>query len=344
MVQVLPPKRDFLSSFVESVAPELSGIGDALTKYAEQKKQSQALQKQGLGHLQGLPPEVQKAFLAEEMEKRKEARVFGEGQPKFSYENYKAMTPDQRAKFDEAYPAYSTSFRRQMTADDKANKPKDMSFADKERAKFRIKAGEEKRQTAIDSIPKLQNQVANVNHLRGLANGLRGPGGYLEAGLGSKDATEFNALGLAAIEAPLKLFNPVGAIPIAKIELIQKKFAPQASDLYQTQQGKLNAIERISQQALKNHQDYLDLFEKYDGDIPVKELTKLGQESEKDLDAVVKEEEKKIKEGKKEADKQELVSFDINNPEHIKRRDQILQEAGGREDLARQILNKEFKR
>jgi len=126
---------------------------------------------------------------------------------------------------------------------------------------------------AKQEIPKLKDTLSNVNRIRELSQTLRGPLGYVKAKSGfSKNAEEIDSLGLVLIDPILKVFNPVGAIPTAKINLIKEKYAVKSTDTQQQIDGKLSALERFVNQALQRNNDKIALYEQFDGNPPPYEI------------------------------------------------------------------------
>ena len=139
---------------------------------------------------------------------------------------------------------------------------------------------------AKEDIPKLDSALKSIDHLEKLADKLSGPTGYIKAAIGSKDASEFDATGLTLIEPIIKIFNPVGAIPVAKINLIKEKFAPKATDTNRTIQGKLNAIRFFTNQAKERAQKKIALIDQYQGNPPPEAIEAFDKESEAITDAM----------------------------------------------------------
>lgn len=136
-------------------------------------------------------------------------------------------------------------------------------------------------------IPKLQGQLKTINNLRDLSRKeLTGLKGYGKALLGSESASQFDAQGLTLIEPIIKIFNPVGAIPIAKIELVKQKFAPKATDTQRTIEGKLNAIESFTKQALSRAQERMKIIQDYEGNPPPALLNEFDKQSEGLIDVM----------------------------------------------------------
>ena len=132
----------------------------------------------------------------------------------------------------------------------------------------------------IEEKGKVQSMRGTIDRLKDLSENLRGSGGLLKSIIGTQEATEFNALGLAAIEPVLKIFNPRGVIPQAKIEMLKGMFVPKASELFTRQQGKIQALERFADAAEKKQQEIEMLFDVYGDNIPPEVLLKYEQDSE----------------------------------------------------------------
>lgn len=136
----------------------------------------------------------------------------------------------------------------------------------------------------IEEKGKVQSMRGTIDRLKELSENLRGSGGLLKSLIGTQEATEFNALGLAAIEPVLKVFNPRGVIPQAKIEMLKGIFTPTASELFTKQQGKIQALERFADAAEKKQKEIETLFDIYGDNIPPEVLLKYEQDSEAVID------------------------------------------------------------
>lgn len=95
---------------------------------------------------------------------------------------------------------------------------------------------------------------------------------------------EMNTLARAAIEPVLHLYNPVGAIPQAKIEMVVSNFAPSPWDAESTARGKIQTLKRITQHGENQVKKIMKLAEVYGDDIPTQELLKMKNESDKFMD------------------------------------------------------------
>ena len=85
----------------------------------------------------------------------------------------------------------------------------------------------------------------------------------------------------------IKLFNPVGAIPVAKIDMMKKMFKVNSTDTPWAAEGKLNALEVYSKQALKRAEDRQKLLFEHDGFPPPDKLAALDSENAASVDAIL---------------------------------------------------------
>jgi hypothetical protein len=154
-------------------------------------------------------------------------------------------------------------------------------------AKGRASLGAKKFEEAQTLYEKSKQATAGINRIEELNKQLGGLGGYFNALRKGGKATELNALGLAALEPVIKIFNPVGAIPTQKIELLKEKFAPKATDFSATIEGKARALKRISKMSEERALKTMQLYAQYDGAPPVDALLQFNKESEKELDKII---------------------------------------------------------
>ena len=170
--------------------------------------------------------------------------------------------------------------------------------------------------TILES-PKIFGSRRVLDRMRDLSKELQGPGGYAQALYGSSAATELNALGLTAIEPILKTFNPVGSIPVAKIEMIKNLFSPKATDLQSTLEGKFNAIDEFITRGEEKAEKFQSLYEEYGENIPIDKLLKYSKESEQDVDEIIKK--ANSKDGNKNGTPDELETFEeLPDPKSFK--------------------------
>lgn len=180
------------------------------------------------------------------------------------YELYKGVLPEEEARKRSQFDSEATA-RSVIAQKTKAEKPPALSEFDKT---VQRKAGENYIK-AKDEIPKLESNLENLDRIDELAKNFKGITGFVKGASGfSEQATELDNIGLASIDQVLKIFNPVGAIPIAKINLIKDKFAAKATEPYAKTTGKTKALRRYATQALERAKDKVDLYEKYQGNIP----------------------------------------------------------------------------
>lgn len=143
----------------------------------------------------------------------------------------------------------------------------------------------------VNNAAKVFQLGDDIKRLRELAPNFEGPAGYAHNYFGSKGAAEFNALGLTIMEPVLKIFNPVGALPQQKIQLVKDSFAVKASDTMDQIEGKLNAAERFQKMAQEKANKISELVEEYGGfeEIPDSAWVKYQKDSEKEIDNIIKE-------------------------------------------------------
>lgn len=181
------------------------------------------------------------------------------------------------------------------------------------------------------SFKEAVSNKSTYNRLDNLINQLSGVTGYTQ--FLSAEKSELDALGLSAINAPLKMFNPVGAIPTAKIELVRSKFAPQFSDLKDVAKGKVRALRFMNDKALEMGNKLQKLTEKYGNNIPQVEFDRISNEGEQIVDMLSNYDDKKI--AKFDGIDNKILSE--NNADDLKIIDSILEEANGDYKLAEQI-------
>lgn len=136
----------------------------------------------------------------------------------------------------------------------------------------------------IQSIPGIQRARQNIGELRELGKDLRGPLGLAKAAVGSETANEYNARAMMLVEQPLKILNPKGPIPKAKIDLLKQMFVPTAGERRGVQEGKLKAAESFLNSAEEHAMKVQALYNEYGGDIPIAEMLKLEQEGQGIID------------------------------------------------------------
>lgn len=153
-----------------------------------------------------------------------------------------------------------------------------------------------------EAIPKGKDALANLDRLESLSkNELSGLKGYAKSAINTESASEFSNLAFTSIEPIIKLFNPVGPIPVAKMKMIQQTFQMNPGELQTTIRGKISALRRIGQQGLARNEQRAALLKKHKGLIPEEELKQFDKQTEELQDALVDDSAFQLKiEGKKD--------------------------------------------
>lgn len=139
-----------------------------------------------------------------------------------------------------------------------------------------------------DAIPRGKDALANLDHLESLSeNELSGLKGYAKSALNTESAAEFSNLAFTSIEPIIKLFNPVGPIPVGKMKMIQNTFQMHPGELKTTIRGKIASLRRIGQQGLARNEQRAALLKKHKGLIPEEELKQFDKQTEELQDALV---------------------------------------------------------
>lgn len=170
-----------------------------------------------------------------------------------------------------------------------------------------VQAEEAKKLVKLEEdIPKARDALANLDRIEDLAkNELSGVKGYLKSAIGTEAAAEMKNLSFTAIEPIIKLFNPVGPIPVQKVKIIQQQFQAYPSDLQSTIKGKVAALRRIGEQALARAEQRVALIRKYKGSPPAEELQEFDKASSQLQDTLVDQEAFNLK--MKDSKEDELV-------------------------------------
>ncbi len=169
----------------------------------------------------------------------------------------------------------------------KVGKP-DLSFSEK----LKTKDAQEKYKKATQGLADSEAAIKNLERLRQLQPATEGITGYLAGtSVGSylpfgdpEKVAEFNTSAVLASQPVLKIYNPVGAIPLGKINFVTNKFAPNSSDSQAVIEGKLNFLERLHTNATDYNKHYIELFDKYDGLIPAEELVDVANSGSEMID------------------------------------------------------------
>lgn len=153
--------------------------------------------------------------------------------------------------------------------------------------KTRQKKGAEELSKIETEIPKIQDSLTNLDTIeRVFKKELRGPTGYVKAAFNSKAAKEVENLSVSSLDTIIKMFNPAGTLPTAKLNWIRDTFAVKAGDLTSTMQGKVNAQRTLAKQALRRGQEKSRLLKQYQGLIPDEVENQFNQETLAENDAL----------------------------------------------------------
>lgn len=156
-------------------------------------------------------------------------------------------------------------------------------------------------------LPKAQDALENLKRIDELAeNELKGVKGFLKSAFNTEAAKEMENLSFTSIEPIIKLFNPVGPIPVAKVNIIRQQFQAHPSDLLTTIKGKNAALRRIGEQGVARIQERIRLIKEHNGQVPPEQLKKFDQESSELMDVIADQESFNIK--LKEAGKDGMIS------------------------------------
>lgn len=166
------------------------------------------------------------------------------------------------------------------TADLKAMKPSKQQISDYDKIRSQKQAADVYK-TENEDLPRYKSSQQNITHLKNLAKKLTGPLGYGKALFNTSEAAEFNTLGASLLEPVIKVFNPTGALPTAKLNWIKDQFQPRASELSSTIAGKISTMERLNNQAIQRAEDKIKLYHNFNGNPPASEVMKFDQESDK---------------------------------------------------------------
>jgi hypothetical protein len=135
-------------------------------------------------------------------------------------------------------------------------------------------------------LPVFRDTEANLQHAEELSKkmGITGP---LKGLIGTKDATELNAVTFPLIQPIMKIFNPSGPVAVKKLEILQDKYQIKATDFPWQVQGKIDALRRFNKQAESRAKERIKMIEAYNGLPPVAALEKFDADSATMVDAML---------------------------------------------------------
>jgi hypothetical protein len=141
---------------------------------------------------------------------------------------------------------------------------------------------------SIIAVPSLETARQGLDRMEELSKSFTGLVGMGKAYVGNEATAEFNALGAAAIDPLVKIFNPSGPIAQQKLKWLADKASPKATDRQATIMGKINALRQLNESAQQWGSYLNNLYEKYGDNIPPQELLKYGKGVEGSLDLIIK--------------------------------------------------------
>lgn len=99
------------------------------------------------------------------------------------------------------------------------------------------------------------------------------------------DASEFEAKSDTILGPLFKLYNPTGALPNAKVEMLRKRLKPNWYDTEGVQRAKLDALKFLGDAKVKQAKLFQEALYKYDNDPPDRVLLEIEKISDDALDA-----------------------------------------------------------
>ncbi len=220
--------------------------------------------------------ESDKVAKADAKEKADRAAVISENE--ITLEN--AGYPPEEVK--RLAPLMSTAGTRALI------KPQKTANGPKERFEQGLAAEASKEVPELEKeIKKSDDLIANVDAAEKLANDeLGGPIGYGKAFFNTQSASNLETLGATNLGSVIKLFNPAGTLPTAKLNWIKKTFAVSPYDTLSTMKGKFDTQRIILNQAKARAQERVGLLKKYFGNIPADVNAQFDKDTGDLLDAL----------------------------------------------------------
>lgn len=166
-----------------------------------------------------------------------------------------------------------------------------------------------------ETIAKNRDVVTNLNEIeKQVAENLQGVKGWVKGKIGTESAKIVENLSAASLDGIIKLFNPAGTLPTAKLNWIRETFAIKATDLDTEIKGKVKAMRILATQAIERAELRLKIIEKYHGN-PPPEFQNFDQETENLLDTTTDELafEEKLKESQKSGVMKDMYVADRNS-------------------------------
>ena len=238
---------NILNQFSNDVNPESENLGiNEILSNVSPGRQQQAIQALSMLRQNAMQQQMQQQQMQQQQQQRQyyQSQGYGEGFESLPSEERRVLM-QQKGKAPESAPVQ----------------------------KIYEKAATDRFAKDLELIPVLESSLSNLERLKELGgSGAGAISRYVQSALGTGNTAEINTLGFAAIEPVLKIFNPVGAVPVAKMNILTKKFAPQANDTAWTYSGKIQTLERLGKAALERAEQRTKLFESYGGQVPPREV------------------------------------------------------------------------
>lgn len=143
-------------------------------------------------------------------------------------------------------------------------------------------------------VPKLEQAISkgkdtleNIDTIEKLATeNLSGLKGYVKAAFNTEAASQLQTLGATNLDTVIKLFNPAGTLPTAKLNWIRSTFSVSPWDNLSTIKGKLNTQKTITNQSIERANERKNLLKRYNGNIPENVAKDFDKETGDKLDAL----------------------------------------------------------
>lgn len=166
-----------------------------------------------------------------------------------------------------------------------------------------------KQQGTVKGKPEFESAILALDELESMVDQ---PGIGMSGILNPSSSARFNRGRFQSLQAAVlpifKSMFPRGMTE-KEFKFIQENYIPQASDTEQKIKGKIEGLRRLVQSDDIGRPDSMDEFSEEEGE---------------------------------PQQQRERVKFDIRNPQHKARRDQVLRKTGGDQRKAQQVLLKEF--
>jgi len=162
-------------------------------------------------------------------------------------------------------------------------------------------AGESAKQVKeLDTIiAETGDVLSNLDREEELAGELTGATGVFKATFNTSDAAEMRTLSASNLKPIMKIYNPAGALPTAKLNWIRDTYAVSPWDNRYTMAGKIKTQRTLATQARERAIARRDLIHQYKGQIPPQVQKQFDEETVAILDTIEQESKKGQKSDKK---------------------------------------------